>query len=184
MIVRLATLADLTALRLFWGALCAEQQRHYLTVGPEDQQRWTGEMATRLERQSAGDPAVYVRIAVADDGRLLGFLSGWIEERYVGQPHRYWVADHLYVLPEARGDGIGTALVADGIAYAIAQGVPHLECVAIAGDDQWGRRGWAPILVRYATTADQIGQYHSRRRVNGVQHDVMVSSELEPEVEE
>jgi len=153
--IRPATLGDLTTLRLMWEALVEEQSRAYLQLGEGDTLRWTGEMAVRLERQGNGDPAVYVRIAEGEDGTPLGFLSGWVEDRSVGEPHRYWVADHLYVMPDARGQGIGRALIENGLDYAEANGLPTLECVAVAGDTQWAARGWTPILVRYTTTVSQ-----------------------------
>lgn len=153
-VIRAATLADLTTLRLFWEALVGEQARAHLQLGEGDTLRWTSEMAMRLERQASGDPAVYVRIA-EDESDPVGFLSGWVEDRAVGEPHRYWVADHLYVTPEHRGEGVGRALIEDGFDYAEAHGLSTLECVAVAGDEQWARRAWTPILVRYTTTVSQ-----------------------------
>lgn len=166
LVIRPATLADLTAIRLMWEALVGEQARAHLHLGPGDELRWTSEMAMRLEKQTAGDPAVYVRVAekLDDEKRpdVVGFLSGWVEDRSIGEPHRYWVADHLYVVPAARRLGVGRALIEDGMVYAEARGLPTLECVAIAGDEQWLARGWTPILVRYTTTVSQARERYAR----------------------
>jgi GNAT superfamily N-acetyltransferase len=153
--IRPATLGDLTTLRLMWQALVDEQSRAHLRLGEGDTLRWTSEMAMRLEKQAAGDPAVYVHLATDEIDVALGFLSAWVEDRAIGEPHRYWVGDHLYVTPPARGTGVGRTLLAHGFAYIEAHGLTTMECVAVAGDDQWARRGWTPILVRYSTTVSQ-----------------------------
>lgn len=158
--IRPATLADLTILRLFWEALCREQG------GPltaDDRQRWTTDTAMRLERQMGGDTSVYTTLAVdpAHDNPL-GFLAGWIEERRIGAPHHYWMADHLYVVPEARGLGVGTALILAGMTHARQVGCTVLECIAVAGDTQWARRGWTPTLTRYQTEIPSMETFYTK----------------------
>lgn len=159
--IRLATLADLPLLHQLWNGLCIEQDA-WRTA--EDTLSWTQDTATRLERQATGDPDVYCRLAEdAVSGSPLGFLAGWVEVRRIGHPHRYWMADHLYVVPAARGRGVGAALIRDGMTHAAKCGMDTLECVALATDPQWAARGWTPTLTRYRATLDAMQAHYEAR---------------------
>lgn len=165
--VRPATLADLTPLRVMWEALWHELPATYPILEPDDKARWTADMATRLECQLHGDRTVCTFIAVDDDHTPLGFLCGRAEERLVGHPRRYWIVDHIYVVPAARGRwrGIGPALIEASLAYIEPLGIDVLELVAIAGDEHWKRRGWTPILTRYMTTTKTVLRHSTRKKV-------------------
>lgn len=158
MIVRPARLVDLTTLRLLWESLWREQSWSYPALLPDDMTNWTADMAVRLERQMGGDGTICTFLAEDDHARPLGFLSAQLVERRVGSPHRYLLGDHLYVIPAARGawHGVGPALLLAALDYAIPLGVDVVELVAMAGDTQWARHGWQPIMTRYATTVAQM----------------------------
>lgn len=156
--VRPAALADLTALRLLWSALCREGNFAYPDIQPDDRTRWTADMAQTLERQMAGDPTTCTLIALDDAGTPLGFLTGWLQERRIGSPHRFWVVDHLYVVPAARGrlPGVGPQLILSALDYVAPLQIDVLELHAMAGDDQWARHGWTPVMTRYASTVARV----------------------------
>ncbi len=61
--------------------------------------------------------------AMTDDGgvRYRAFWD-WIEGHLPPEPH--WFLDHLAVVPERRGEGLGKALVGFGLALARRDGVP------------------------------------------------------------
>lgn len=61
--------------------------------------------------------------AMTDDGgiRYRSFWD-WIEDHLPTEPH--WFLDHLAVAPERRAEGLGTALVELGLAFARRDGVP------------------------------------------------------------
>lgn len=152
MLTRLATLADLTSLRLLWEALCEEQGASYPTLTPNDKRNWTGNMAMLLERQMAGERGVCIAIAFDDTEELMppvGFLSCRLEERAIGSPRRYAIADHFYMAPSHRGERRGNALLAYGCQWLDQLNVTDIECVAIAGDAQWLQRGFTPFATRF-----------------------------------
>ena len=164
--VRPATLVDLTSLRLLWSGLCDEQGSPYPTLDDDSRRRWTQDVAMELERQTGGDRTIY--LALAEDpitGRPLGFLRGRLMERRIGLPTRYWLVDHLYVIPDARGGlhGPGPQLVDAALSHASTTDVTVLELVAVAGDMQWSRRGWEPVAVHYMTTVSQVARRTRRK---------------------
>lgn len=147
-IIRPAMLGDLPLLHRLWHALVAEQG---LSLDPDDSVRWAQEMARRLERQDRGEHTIYIRVAVDAEDQLLGFLSGQLETRLIGVPHAYWLVDHLYVVPGARGQGLGRALLLDGLTYVTPDALP-VEWLALAADSQWALRGCTSLTTRYTVT--------------------------------
>jgi ribosomal protein S18 acetylase RimI-like enzyme len=109
-IIRRATPADGPALsgiahaaKAHWGypAKWLASWDALLTIGPPELARYE----------------IYV---IEEDGRPLGF-SGTL----AGAPR--WTLEHLWVLPEAMGRGLGRRLVADALARATAAGAAGLE---------------------------------------------------------
>jgi ribosomal protein S18 acetylase RimI-like enzyme len=68
----------------------------------------------------AADLTRYETFVIEEDGRLLGFSA-----TLAGVPR--WTLDHLWILPEAMGRGLGRRLVVDAFARATAAGAVGLE---------------------------------------------------------
>lgn len=159
-LVRNATLADFPLLESFWRALTEEQDPEYPSRDAQTVEGWRALAQQRLARQDAGDPYLYLRIVEGPHGPV-GYLSGWAEERAIGAPHRYWMADGLYIEPASRGTGAGTALIQVAMQHAVACGILDLECIALAGDAQWSRRGWTPTLTRYHVNVAEMTAFYT-----------------------
>lgn len=74
-------------------------------------------------------PAAFLVVAEAD-GKPVGYVSAAIQEPppiFSGEPYLF-VSD-LYVLPERRGQGIGSALVERVKGFAFLRGMPRLSIV-------------------------------------------------------
>ena len=82
------------------------------------------------------DPARRVLACVAGDGRLLGYLHAKDD---AGPPEIY--VDYLGVAAEARGQGLGAALLADALAWGSALGRPRASLTV--------REDRAPALALY-----------------------------------
>lgn len=103
-------------------------------------------------------------LVIERDGRLLAYLlaHGWPREApppvgTVLDPARS--GDTLYlhdlaVAPEARGTGVGQALVAHAIAQAVAGGLARAELIAVEGAaDYWHRLGFHADMSSAALAA-------------------------------
>lgn len=82
-------------------------------------------------------------LALADDGALLGSVSLVAEDspELVAFPGP-WLAS-LFVVPEARGRGLGEALVHALVAQAAAAGLPRLRLFTPRHRAFYERLGWA-----------------------------------------
>jgi GNAT superfamily N-acetyltransferase len=78
-------------------------------------------------------------------GARHGELWEWIAERFPAEP--FWYLDHLAVEPARQGEGIGTALIEHGLAFAERDGVPaFLETGRPGNVPYYERRGFRTFL--------------------------------------
>lgn len=91
-------------------------------------------------------------------GTLDGASVGFAAARFVALADGRSLAaiDALYVLPEARGVGLGEALMDEILAWAVAGGAAAVDAVALPGD-----RVTKNFFERYGMTARAI-QVHRR----------------------
>lgn len=87
---------------------------------------WTLEVATRELEEHASRDAIPTTLLLFDGEDLLGSVSVVTEDapalQFIGSP---WLAS-LYVVPEARGRGLGKLLVQAAVRLAADNGVPRL----------------------------------------------------------
>lgn len=82
-----------------------------------------------------------------ENGRLLGLASLFVNEKdesTIRLPCRYVDLDTLYVRPEARNRGIGTALYQAAQRWAMEQGAKRLELMTL-GENKAARAFYAKI---------------------------------------
>jgi len=149
--IRLATYTDLPALRGAYIAFCEEQMARMPIPYPRMDAEEYDNFVVVLVR-ALGQPSFRCWIAEGFGQEILGFLGASIEERAVSKPHRYGYVHWLWVRPDSRGHGIGRSLCAPGFAWYVSEGIEELEIRAIAGDEQWARRGWSPIVATHLVT--------------------------------
>jgi len=163
--IRLATYTDLPALRAAYVAFCEEQIARMPIPYPRMDAEEYDNFVVALVR-ALGRPEFRCWIAQDFGGALLGFIGASIEERAVSKPHRYGYVHWLWVSPAGRGHAIGRALSAVAVEWYVQSGIEMLEIRTLAGDPQWERRGWAPILATHlvSTTAGVIDWIRGVRR--------------------
>jgi len=84
-------------------------------------------IAARLER---GESVVFV---AERDGRAVGFVQLYpLFSSTAPRPRRLWLLNDLYVAPEARGGGVGRALMARARGLAEETGAAGIELVTAA----------------------------------------------------
>lgn len=103
---------------------------------------WTLEVAARELADHAGRTSIPTTLLLFDDEELLGSVSIVLEDapalQFIGSP---WLAS-LYVLPQARGRGLGKHLVQAAVRLAADNDVSRLLLFTPGHADFYRRLGW------------------------------------------
>ena len=89
--------------------------------------QWDPEHARTAIADAIADPSSTVLVA-EHRGRLLGFLTAYLDVNSVRYGQRCWVED-LAVCPEDRSQGVGGELLEGGKSWARDRGATHFELV-------------------------------------------------------
>lgn len=137
--VTAATGDDVAAVTEFWVALAREQRRH------------GSHLRAAENRQQARDlVAQYVHadgIGVARaDGQPVGFVMFHVETGFFETDADRGVVENVYVVPDARGEGVGSALLDYAEAALADRGADVLAVEALWGNEDarrlYERRGY------------------------------------------
>ncbi len=105
-------------------------------------QHWSQDVARSELEDHASRRGVPTTLVLLDGDQLLGSVSVVLEDAPElsgeGSP---WLAS-LYVVPQARGRGLGSRLVAAAVELAATQGVPHLFLFTPDRAGFYERLGW------------------------------------------
>ena len=99
------------------------------------------------------DPCVRVLAGTIDDV-IVGYAAVRIENLRDGT--RLGVVDDIYVEPEARGVGLGEAMMDDLVAWCVAQGCFGMDAMALPG-----HRSTKNFFEESGFTARQLVMHHS-----------------------
>jgi GNAT superfamily N-acetyltransferase len=89
--------------------------------------QWDPEHARAAIADAIADPSSTILVA-EHRGRLLGFLTAYLDVNSVRYGQRCWVED-LAVSPDDRSQGVGGELLEAGKSWARERGATHLELV-------------------------------------------------------
>ncbi|MFO1496573.1 MAG: GNAT family N-acetyltransferase [Lysobacterales bacterium] len=119
---------------------------------------WThAEALAELRAHAAGGDCPTTLVALGDDDRLLGSVSLVLEDAPELKDIGPWLAGGLYVRPQARGQGIGAALVHALVAHSARR--RHRTLYLFTDQTRWYQSlGW---------------QLHARLRVSLHEVDVL-----------
>lgn len=151
MLVRPATLADAPACAAIYAHHVLHGTATFETEAPGD-----ADMAARMAKVlSAGSPWL---VAVGEDGGVLGYAYA---AQFRDRPaYRFACEDSIYIAEEARGKGVGTALLTDLLAAAEAAG--FLQMLAVIGGAEPASRA-----VHARAGFVETGRMHSVGRKHG-----------------
>jgi GNAT superfamily N-acetyltransferase len=115
-VIRRARLTDVPAIHQLIRELAEYERALPEVTGTPDQLR---------QALFGPDPAVFAHVA-EDDGRIVGFALWFLNFSTWLCTHGIYLED-LYVTPEMRGRGIGTALLAELARLCVQRGFGRLE---------------------------------------------------------
>ncbi len=126
-----ATLADVDTLADLWVELAAEQRE----FGSHLLAHENREAIRAVFSQQAVDD----QILLAKEDAILGFVNFVIEEGYFAQSATRGIIQNVYVRPDARDQGVGSALLEAGEEALIDRGADVIALEAMA-DNEAARR--------------------------------------------
>jgi GNAT superfamily N-acetyltransferase len=188
--IRLATIADLPALRSIWQeyvhTMTDDKEGYYPrnVIGSLDD--WTRSVAMALAKV----PATSFVFLAEHAGELLAFLLWEHQHRLIGEPHEIAYCHHLYVRPSAQGHGIGPALSEVYCEHALAQGLTECEASYFPGTTWVASHPYDwHIVAGHMPIGRLLAHFDKRRaahalaaeRANGHDRDVPLVSEEQPE---
>lgn len=142
--VEAATLEDLDRVLECWQALVDHGRQYGLHIESSPNRTVARET---LAAAIADDLAFVARV----DGRIAGFCSLTVETGGFERDVDRGVVENLYVEPAARGDGLGTALLAAGERRLVERGVDTVSVETMVADEDvqsfYAERGYRPHRV-------------------------------------
>jgi GNAT superfamily N-acetyltransferase len=155
LVIRSAEPGDRHALELLLAALMREHQAAYPGAYPAFQPEVAAAyFAAGYAPRLGTDPSLVAVLAV--DRAPVGLLVGEVVTRAVGRPATVGFVEWFYVLPEARGQGIGRAIIRAALALVRPLGVTDIEVASVPGDKQWARRGWRETRRSYVAPVAHV----------------------------
>jgi len=159
LVIRTAEPSDRTTLEHLLARLMREHQATFWDAYPQFPipEEAAAIIAARYAERLAQDPRLVAVLAV--DRAPVGCLVGEVVERAAGRPATVCFVDWFFVEPDARGQGIGRALVRAGLGVLLTHGVTHIELSSVPGDKQWQRRGWRETARRYVAPVADVAAW-------------------------
>lgn len=125
MLIRPAAPEDAAQIAAIWNAVIATSAATF-TTDPKTEEALIADMAHR--------GAAF--LAAVSEGAVLGFSTYW---QFRGGPGYAWTVEHsIHLAPEARGQGVGRALMAALEDQARAEGM-HSIIAGVSGENPEGR---------------------------------------------
>jgi ribosomal protein S18 acetylase RimI-like enzyme len=144
--IRPATVSDTDAVADLWVDLAEGQRAHGSNLR-------TTENRERI-RESIGRHAVSGGVVVAASAdRIVGFVTFSMERRLYATTIERGVIHNLFVVPDRRGDGIGSRLLTAAESGLAAEGAEAVSLETLAANDAarrfYGRHGYEAHRVEF-----------------------------------
>lgn len=154
-----ATQSDLDAIVEAWVTLAREQRTHGSHVPAEPNR---AAMRESLGRSVVVDDVLVARI----DGDVVGFVTLEIERGRLEQSVTRGVVPYLFVAPDRRDEGIGTALLEAAESRLVEHGADVVSLEVMADNEAarrfYRRHGYEPHRVTMEKPASNESDTHSK----------------------
>jgi ribosomal protein S18 acetylase RimI-like enzyme len=138
------TIADL------WVALADSQRAHGSHIAAEENRT---QIREKVVRQTVDDT-----VLVARDGSVVGFVTFDVQTAVFEQDCARGVVENIFVRPDRRGEGIGSALLAAAERRLAARGVDVISLEVMADNETarrfYRRAGYAPHRMKLEKPAE------------------------------
>jgi len=114
--LRLADVHDILPMTLMWSKMVEESGGGYDKIDKEELDKFSYAMMDRLRI-----PNVFTNLGEVD-GRIVGFIHAYIQNKPYGKPSQVAFCECLYVDKKYRGKGLNDALAESYIAWSWEQG--------------------------------------------------------------
>ncbi|ELZ41388.1 GNAT family N-acetyltransferase [Halorubrum tebenquichense] len=162
--VERATADDVDAVTDMWVALAAGQREYGATLRAEANRatvrEWvaqsvvTGDLLVARDPEAAGDSG--------DDSNLVGFVGFSLERGDYERDAVRGTVSNLFVVPERRGEGVGTALLDEAERTLRERGADRVALEALADNDRarsfYAARGYDPHRVELTKSLGEEGE--------------------------
>lgn len=156
--IEVPDVAEATAVADLWAALAADQRGHGSHVDVEANREAALESVVS---HTIGDEVLVAR-ADGEDGDLLGFVMfGPESDRFVRTIDRGMI-HNLYVVPEARGSGVGSALLSAAEKRLADRGLDVVVLSVLAANararELYRERGYEPHRLEMERALEEGGK--------------------------
>ena len=142
---RQADIHDILPVTLLWTKMIQEIFDEFIILDKVEVDNFSFALCDRLRY-----PNTYTLLAESE-GRIIGFIHGYVQERPYGKPREVAFCECLYIEPEYRGKGIDKELITGMETWAKEQKL-ILEFMTKYNTDLdkiWSRKSYKPYAIIY-----------------------------------
>src|SRR3990167_3381397 len=142
---RPADIHDILPITLLWTKMIEEVFDGFIILDKVEVDNFSFALCDRLRY-----PNTYTLLAESE-GRIIGFIHGYIQERPYGKPREVAFCECLYIEPEYRGKGIDKELIEGFYNWAAEHDIPveFMTKYDRSLDEIWEHKGFTPYAIVY-----------------------------------
>jgi len=139
---RQADIHDILPVTLLWVKMIQEVFDGFVNLDKVEIDNFSFAICDRIRY-----PNTYTLLA-EDEGKIIGFIHGYIQDRPYGKPREVAFCECLYIEPEYRGKNIGNNLLLEFTKWAEERNMT-IEIMTNLDNKYWIRKGLKPYAVIY-----------------------------------
>ena len=142
---RSADIHDILPVTLLWVKMIQEVFDSFVNLDKVEMDAFSFALCDRIRYPNT------FTLLVEDEGKIIGFIHGYIQDRPYGKPREVAFCECLYIEPEYRGKGIDKELI-DGFCNWASEREMPVEFMTKYDRDLdkiWEHKGFTPYAIVY-----------------------------------